>query len=190
MDKGDARILEKLREGDAETFTAVLNRFQKKVKGYCEAKAPPDGRADDLAQQTFVKFFELVRSRRLGAFESCDDLEHLMMLIAIRQLIDDARKETAELRKLERYGAYRVIRESRPDEILLSNEAEKLVLREVVRLDPQLREIYLLSSFEDMTTKQMAKTLDLPLWIVQRRLRIGKATLSEGLTTYFKGVVK
>lgn len=191
MDKGDAQILIRLREGDAEAFNTVLDRFEQKVKGYCEAKAPPDGRSDDLSQQTFVKLFDLVRFQQLGAFESCDDLEHLVMLIATRQLISDARKEAREQRKRERYGAYQIFREQRrPDEILLSNEAEDLVQRELVRLDPRQREIALLAIFEEMTTQQMSAVLQLPDWNVRRLFRSGQETLVERLEFYFKGVKK
>ena len=191
MEKGDAQVLIRLRVGDAAAFTTVLDRFEQKVKGYCEAKAPPDGRAEDLSQQTFVQFFAIVQECRDGTWATFDDIEHLLIIIATRALIDDARKEAAELKKRERYGAYRIFREQRlPDEILLSKEAEDLVQREIVRLDPRQREIALLAIFEEMTTQQMSAVLELPDWNVRRLFRSGQETLVERLEFYFKGVKK
>src|SRR5437660_9731107 len=118
MDKSDSQLLRRLRRKDDEATAAVLNRFKKKIKNYIESKVPRDGRADDLAQNTFLKFFELIDGRGLGKYESFDSIEHFLFAVATTQLIDDTRKEISRREMQEGYATYPMTRPRRPDEIL------------------------------------------------------------------------
>jgi RNA polymerase sigma-70 factor, ECF subfamily len=59
------------------------------------------------------------------------------------------------------------------------------VLRALRSLPPQFQEVVLLSDIEDMTYKEVAETLDVPIGTVMSRLHRGRKLMRSELASYF-----
>ena len=62
--------------------------------------------------------------------------------------------------------------------------SEEEVLRALRRLPPQFEEVILLSDIEDMTYKEIAETLDVPIGTVMSRLHRGRKLMRSELASY------
>src|SRR3954471_14876334 len=88
------KALRRVRHGDAAAFEPVVRRYERSLRAWLAAQAPPGVDTDEVAQRTFVAAFT-----RLGDFQPGTSFAAWLFTIARYQL----RTETTRLRRVADY---------------------------------------------------------------------------------------
>ncbi len=88
--------LERVRRGESAAFETVVRRFERPVRAWLAAHAPPGVDVDDIAQRSFVAAFT-----RLNEYEQGTNFGGWLLAIAKYQLLT----ETTRLRRIADYHA-------------------------------------------------------------------------------------
>src|SRR6478735_8996949 len=91
-DQTDIRWIENARDGDLESFGALVRRYEATVRGYFRVRLRDWAAADDLAQDVFVTAF-----RRIREFRGDSSFATWLRSIALNHLRNYLRKHREEL---------------------------------------------------------------------------------------------
>lgn len=150
-----SQLIAKAQKGDKDAFGQIYNLFWQRIFRYCKYNLAGHGHdAQDICQETFFRAYKSLPSfnqRKGGSFQA------YLFRIARNLIIDASRKKKDVL--LKDYW------EIEKDEDLEGNldrelEAQKIrkALSQLVDLD---RHIIILRHFEEMTTAEVAKTVNM-----------------------------
>lgn len=79
-------LVDRIRAGDADGWALLLDRFQGRLMAFARSRGISDADADDLVQETFIKFLGALPSYRHEA-----SLETYLFMILRRRLVDHLR---------------------------------------------------------------------------------------------------
>lgn len=163
---GDWLLVRQVRRtGDPAAFGRLVEQYQSPLRRYLTHLTGGDRfRADDLAQESFLKAFHSIRQYSgLGSFRAW------LFRIAYRTFLDSRRSQhpTVEIEKTEIGG---------------ENPAEIAILQSALAcLDDTERNLILLSAVEQLSHSQIAQVTGLPLGTVKSVVARAKAKLREYL---------
>ncbi|MEL6546815.1 MAG: sigma factor, partial [Myxococcota bacterium] len=83
----DHTLIERARQGDELAFAAVLERYKDRVVGYLGRLTGCRARAEDLAQDAFIRFYE-----RLDRYEERGKLGAYLVRMATRVFLSEERR--------------------------------------------------------------------------------------------------
>lgn len=127
--------------------------------------------AEDLTQETFLRFF-----RSLSQYEERGKARNYLYTIARRLAIDASRKQSEELPGDD------VLFAVADPEILEDATSTRMDVSCALRkLDPELREIALLSFYREFSAPEIAEITGLSVFSVRRRLRRATKALQHFL---------
>jgi RNA polymerase sigma-70 factor (ECF subfamily) len=167
----DEQIVERALTGDAEAFGEIVRRWERKIFALAFGMLGREDDARDATQETFLAAF-----RNLRAFRGDAKVSSWLHRIAINQCItrqrrakvrsesaldDEEEKHAANLSAPLHYSPARVVEK---------REAGSAVRRAVNSLPAELRQVVVMKEFEELTFKEIADALDLPLSTVKSRL--------------------
>ncbi len=162
--------LTRLRGGDVEAVTTVMERYQHRLYRYLLRLPREPTTAEDLFQQTWVKVIERIRS-----FDPSRSFEGWLFALARNLAIDYLRRYRPEsLDEPLPTGDSRLelVPGSEPDALdhLLAQERAAILVRALDHLPLAFREVLTLRFEEDMRLEEIATVLGLPLGTVKTRL--------------------
>lgn len=163
---GELLLVQRVRRsGDRAAFGRLVERYQSPLRRYLTHLTAGDRfRADDLAQETFLKAFTSIRQfSGLGSFRAW------LFRIAYRTFLDScrSRRPSQEL-----------------DQVTAGCEmsAENTILQSALAcLDDTERNVILLSAVEQLSHSQIAQVADMPLGTVKSVVARAKSKLREYL---------
>jgi RNA polymerase sigma-70 factor (ECF subfamily) len=158
-------------DDDRSAFELLVRRHQSPLRSFLRRLARNDvARADDLAQETFIKAY-----RGLPTYKGTAKFSSWLYRIAYTTFLNDQRKRyaTTELDEME-HGA------GADDAEHASNEWD--IDRALQRLSIRQRAVFELHYKKGMTHQEVASALDLPLGTVKSDLTRGH----ERLKAYFE----
>jgi RNA polymerase sigma-70 factor (ECF subfamily) len=161
---------------DSQAFSTIVDRHFATIHRYLSRRAGSD-RAEDLAAQTFAVAF-----RRRGAFdESADSALPWLFGIATNLLRNDLRSERrmlAAIARLKTAGADDLAEEV--DRSFSRAHAASEVARiagAIAALDPDQRDVLLLHAWGELSQREIAASLGIPVGTVYSRLSRARASL-------------
>lgn len=160
----------RLRDGDERALEHAYREHGPAVRGYVRRFVPAD-EADDVTQQTFI---ELWRSR--DRIDPSRPLVGFILDIARKRSIDHLRRRRHDvvsvdsLRELAGTNGDDVI-----DRIVWASEVE----RALSNLAPEQREALVLSYFGDLTQREIAQRLGVPVGTVKARMARGMQRMAS-----------
>ena len=167
----DEQIVERALGGDADAFGEIVRRWERRIFALAFGMLGREDDARDATQETFLAAF-----RNLRGFRGDAKVSSWLHRIAINQCItrqrrakvrsestlDDAEEQhSAQLSAPLRYSPSRVAEE---------REASAAVRRAVNSLPIELRQVVVMKEFEELTFKEIAEVLEIPLSTVKSRL--------------------
>ena len=176
MTDPDADALARLAGGDAAALQTVIDRFAGPV-GRTLARLAPDGTAEDLLQETFVRVW-----RNAGTFDGCSKASTWVFQIALNVARDAARR-----RRVRDAADRTAAANGRPHApaaggLCEADDARDRVRRAVAGLPDGLREPLALRHFGGLTAAEAGAALGLPAGTVKDRCGRALATLKPALT--------
>ena len=186
----DAELIARARSGDDGAFAMLVDRYERAVASTVVGMLGPGDDADDIGQETFVRFH-----RALGSFRGESSLKTYLVHIAMNLSLNALkRRRRSALRFVSRDsesddGDPLVdLPEPRvgPDADVDTKEIQLLVRAAVRRLGEKHRAVVVLRLFHDYSTKETAEVLGVPEGTVLSRLSRAMKELESMLRPYMR----
>lgn len=167
----DEQIVQRALTGDAEAFGEIVLRWERRIFALTYGMLGREEDARDATQETFLAAF-----RNLRAFRGEAKVSSWLHRIAVNQCITRKRRakvrSEAALDDEEEKDAsnFAVAVEYSPARVVEGSERIAAVRRALNGLPIELRQVVVMKEFEELTFREIAEVLDLPLSTVKSRL--------------------
>ncbi len=167
----DEQIVKRALTGDAEAFGEIVQRWERRIFALAYGMLGREEDARDATQETFLAAF-----RNLRGFRGDAKVSSWLHRIAVNQCITRQRRakvrneaaiEDEEQRQASSFSSPL---ELSPSRVAEGKESIDAVRRAVNSLPLDLRQVVLMKEFEELTFREIAEALDLPLSTVKSRL--------------------
>ena len=167
----DEIIVERALTGDAEAFGEIVRRWERRILRACLRILGREDDARDATQETFLAAF-----RNLRGFRGDAKVSSWLHRIAVNQCITrqrraKARSESALDDEVGEFSTGRFSPVSFSPAAVVEGRQETLAVRRAINSPPiELRQVVIMKEFEELTFREIADALDLPLSTVKSRL--------------------
>lgn len=185
----DFSLIRRMKRGEEEAFDIFVRAHYPDILKYCYYHSQESGDAQDLAQETFIRFF-----RNLSGYSHRGKVKNYLYTIA-GNLCKDAYKKKREipleaLIGTEAAGGGEQRKAGMSDTAgaagsVLAEDAQermndRLLIEEALgELPEELREVIVLHYFQDLKLREIAAFLEVGLPLVKYRLRRAKKMLES-----------
>ncbi len=183
-DPTDQELIGRARTGDERAFRVLVDRYESAVAATVIGMLGPGDDADDVGQETFIRFY-----RALGDFRGDASVKTYLRRIAVNLSLNALkRRRRFALRFLSRDRAREPLpeppAEQRDD--VESREAQARVRAAIDRLGPKHRPVVVLRMIEGCSTRETAEVLGVPEGTVLSRLSRAMEQLAADLGPYVR----
>ena len=167
----DELIVERALTGDAEAFGEIVRRWERRIFALTYGMLGREEDARDATQETFLAAF-----RNLRGFRGEAKVSSWLHRIAVNQCITRQRRtkvrsESALDDEQEKQaGRFTTPLRFSPARVAEGRQQTMAVRRAINSLPIELRQVVVMKEFEDLTFREIADALDLPLSTVKSRL--------------------
>ena len=180
----EAGLISRLRARDLSAFEELVALFERPVYSMCFRLLGDAEEARDATQETFLKVY-----RGLGGFRGEAGLKTWIYRIAINQAMNQQRwwrrrhrEETISLditrgQSDTTIGSMLAARSSSPEELAISSERERAIVRALRELKQEYRIALVLREIEELSYEEIAETLSISIGTVKSRIARGREEL-------------
>jgi len=167
----DEVIVERALTGDAEAFGELVRRWERRIFALTYGMLGREEDARDATQETFLAAF-----RNLRGFRGEAKVSSWLHRIAVNQCISRQRRakvrgESALDEEQENdAGSFAAPLSESPVRVVEGRQETFAVRRAINSLPLELRQVVVMKEFEELTFREIADALDLPLSTVKSRL--------------------
>ena len=167
----DEVIVERALTGDAEAFGELVRRWERRIFALTYGMLGREEDARDATQETFLAAF-----RNLRGFRGEAKVSSWLHRIAVNQCISRQRRakvrSESALDDEQDYddGSFATPLSESPVRVVEGRQETLAVRRAINSLPLELRQIVVMKEFEELTFREIADALDLPLSTVKSRL--------------------
>jgi RNA polymerase sigma-70 factor (ECF subfamily) len=167
----DEIIVERALTGDAEAFGELVRRWERRIFALTYGMLGREEDARDATQETFLAAF-----RSLRTFRGEAKVSSWLHRIAVNQCISRQRRakvrsESAlEDEQETNAGSFAMPLSYSPAHVAEGRQETAAVRRAINSLPVELRQVVVMKEFEELTFREIADVLDLPLSTVKSRL--------------------
>jgi len=167
----DEIIVERALTGDAEAFGELVRRWERRIFALTYGMLGREEDARDATQETFLAAFRSLRNFRGEA-----KVSSWLHRIAVNQCISRQRRakvrsESAlEDEQETNAGSFAMSVSYSPAHVVEGRQQTAAVRRAINSLPVELRQVVVMKEFEELTFREIADVLDLPLSTVKSRL--------------------
>ena len=167
----DEIIVERALTGDADAFGEIVRRWERRIFALTYGMLGREEDARDATQETFLAAF-----RNLRGFRGEAKVSSWLHRIAVNQCI--SRQRRSKVRSESALDAEQETNASSfatpvnysPAHLVEGRQQTAAVRRAINSLPIELRQIVVMKEFEELTFREIADALDLPLSTVKSRL--------------------
>lgn len=185
--EAESALARRAAAGDEAAFEDLVAKYSRPILDYCRRLVGNVAVAEDLAQETFVKFY-----LALPTFDPSKAVSPFLYRIAHNHCLDWLRKKkvpTVPLVWRDEDGAG--FREAdapdltlAPDELVERAEVREAVDEALASLPPTYRGALIMRHREGMSYEEIAEVLELPLGTVKARIHRGREKLQQKLAKF------
>lgn len=180
----DEIIVERALSGDADAFGEIVRRWERRIFALTYGMLGREEDARDATQETFLAAF-----RSLRGFRGDAKVSSWLHRIAVNQCITRQRRARVRNESALEDDVEQPIRFAAPLDHSPANVAEGrqrtvAVRRALNGLPVELRQVVVMKEFEELTFREIAEALDLPLSTVKSRLYTGLKQLQMRLAKF------
>ena len=173
MSLSDSTLITQFISGNSQSFSILVDRYQKRVYGFIFSKVKDADLADDVFQDTFVK---VIKNLRLGKYKDHGRFLSWVMRIAHNIIMDHFRK----INRLPKY-------DSKHEDLVLmdrliekSNSIEDLMIETQIHADLSIlidelpktqREVLRMRLFQEMSFKDIGEQTGVSINTALGRMR-------------------
>ena len=178
----DEELLHDSRSGDVAAFGELVWRYESKVAATVVGMLGTGNEADDVGQETFIRFYNALKNFREEA-----SIGTYITRIAINLSLNELRR-----RKRRRFLFKAADPESEAENPAADDTSDHFDKKEIIEramrtLDPKFRAVVTLRLVEGYSTEETAKILGVPVGTVLSRLLRAQKKLQTALHNYREG---
>ena len=178
----DTELLPLLRQKKSKAeaaFTEFYNRYASKVHSYCVCMINDTLEAEDIFQETFIRFF-----RNINPEHKSTNVKSYLMTTARNLCINHLRsqKPTMPLEAIEQLKAESFSYENK--------ELIEIINNLLNLLDEKYKEAFILREYDGFSYKEIAEILETSLTNAKSRVRRARGKIIEMLEPYIKDIAK
>ena len=178
----DTETVQRVRAGDSEAYAALVRRYHTRVYQLCYGMLGASDKADDAAQDVFVKAFS-----RLSQFRGDAAFSTWLYRMTSNHCLDLLRARTRH--KTDSWDQLLETQGERIEALLQaptppegpSDELKETVNALLAELKPEYRTVLTLREMQGLTYEEIARVLDTSLDSVKARLKRARQQLGEKL---------
>ncbi|MFP4697496.1 MAG: RNA polymerase sigma factor [Eubacteriales bacterium] len=181
----DEFIIENCIRGNAYYFNLLVDRYKNLLYKLCNNLTKNTTDADDLFQDTWLKIME-----NLSKYDSKKSFKTWIITICINTYKDKYNKRKRWIKIVNDYFSNNqkdeefsklTKEENLPEKHLLKIEERDYIRKVLNLLDDKYRIPLILYYFKEISYKEIAATLEIPIGTVKSRINIGKQKLKSNL---------
>jgi len=164
----DEVIVERALTGDAEAFGEIVRRWERRIFALAYGMLGREEDARDATQETFLAAF-----RNLRGFRGEAKVSSWLHRIAVNQCITRQRRSKVRSESMledEKDSSFATPINYSPVHVAEGRQATLAVRRAINSLPIELRQVVVMKEFEELTFREIADALELPLSTVKSRL--------------------
>lgn len=162
----DEVIVERALTGDAEAFGEIVRRWERRIFALTYGMLGREEDARDATQETFLAAF-----RNLRGFRGEAKVSSWLHRIAVNQCISRQRRSKVRSESaFEDETSFPTPVSYSPVHVVEGRQETLAVRRAINSLPVELRQVVVMKEFEELTFREIADALDLPLSTVKSRL--------------------
>jgi RNA polymerase sigma-70 factor (ECF subfamily) len=162
----DELIVQRALGGDAEAFGELVRRWERRIFALTYGLLGREEDARDATQETFLAAF-----RNLRGFRGEAKVSSWLHRIALEDDVDAT-------------GGFAAPADYSPASVVEGRQRTAAVRRALNGLPLELRQVVVMKEFEELTFREIAEALDLPLSTVKSRLYTGLKQLQMRLAKF------
>ena len=182
QEASDADLMARVRAGDREAFTDLVERHKDAVVNYLTRLTGSRDRAEDLGQETFLRLY-----RSAGGYVEQGYLRAYLFRIATNLVRSEERRERRQRLLLPLLGGEPDRSEPSAHAGLLRQELQRLLNAAIARLPLRYRVPLVLHEIEGWSYADIAADLDCREGTIKSRIHRGRQALKRQLETYWFG---
>ena len=137
----DFLLLQRMKRGDENAFNVFVRKYYKEILNYCNYHCPDTSTAEDLTQETFLRFFE-----KLSDYRYMGKTKNYLYTIAGNLCRDSYKKIRESLLEEQSLEIQDCLHPPETDELL-----NRLTIKAALdRLPAELREVIILYYFQEL----------------------------------------
>lgn len=175
-DLSDEKLAELVANGDTEKFGVLMERYQAKLFRYGRKFLSNEDNIEDVVQDVFIKTYQNIKS-----FDSSQRFSPWIYRIAHNTYINAIKKNS--LNPLYLFDFDTLVSHTVVEDPIV-REREQKEMKEIVdkglsQIEPKYREILILYYIEDLSYKEIADILRIPIGTVGVRIMRAKEILKD-----------
>lgn len=183
----DQELVRKTLDGDMDSFSVLVERYQKQIFSLTYRLTNDPEEARDLAQEVFIHIYKV-----LGKYDQERKFFSWMYKVATNVCYNALRRGKHEQQAVSLDKVIEIMPmigrgEAQPEEYYERRETQEQVRQAVAELPEKYRVPLVLRYLEEMTYKEIAEYMDLPVTTIETRLYRGKAMLQKRLEYFGEG---
>jgi len=184
----DEIIVQRALTGDAEAFGEIVRRWERRIFALAYGMLGREEDARDATQETFLAAF-----RNLRGFRGEAKVSSWLHRIAVNQCITRQRQArvrseaTLEDENEKDATSFATPVHYSPSRVVEGRQESVAVRRAINSLPLELRQVVIMKEFEELTFREIAEALDLPLSTVKSRLYTAMKQLQMRLQRFESG---
>jgi len=176
-------LVQKARNGDNDAFQRLVEQNEHRVAGTVIGMLGNCPEADDVGQETFIRFY-----RSLDKFRGDASVGTYLTRIAINLSLNELKRRKRKNALIFSRNEEKMETASDKNDPKKKKELEEIVRLGIEKLDPKHRAVVVLRLMEGYSTNETAEILRLPAGTVLSRLARAQKKLREILTPlYWEG---
>lgn len=173
----DQALIRRTRRGDLPAFGAVVQRYQGSVFNVCYRFMSERQLAEDLTQDTFIRAHQ-----RLESYDDSRPFGPWIRRIAANLCINELNRNKKLVFSLDEQMDTPLERITRgPEEAQVARERKRRVREAIIELPPHYRAVIELRHFQELSYKEIARALSIPLSDVKSHLYRARQSLAQRL---------
>ena len=181
MSLSDSTLITQFISGNNQSFSILVDRYQKRVYGFIFSKVKDANLADDVFQDTFVK---VIKNLRLGKYKDHGRFLSWVMRIAHNIIMDHFRK----INRLPKYDSKHEDLDLLDRLIEKSNSIEELIIETQIQADLSIlidelpktqREVLRMRLFQEMSFKDIGEQTGVSINTALGRMRYALLNLRK-----------
>jgi RNA polymerase sigma-70 factor (ECF subfamily) len=176
----ELELIKQAQQGDRRAFGQLVRLHREGAVNVVYRMCGDAELAEEAAQEAFIRAWT-----NLPRYKPRSPFRNWLYRIATNVAVDALRsqKETVDVESVDVPDA-----ESGPEALTEVRERGERVRQAVLALPPASRAVVVLREYEDLSYKEIADTLGIPIGTVMSRLNYARSLLRQTLTPYMEGV--
>lgn len=170
----EAELIHRASDGNAGAFSQLVRKHHPQVVRIAYGIVGSVTEADDVAQEAFIKAWA-----RLPDFRRQSSFMTWLYRITVNAAIDWVRRRRPETELSDAMPSGR----EAPEEATLRRESQRRVRAAIQELPPAARAALVLREYEQLSYREIAAVLDVPIGTVMSRLNYARRLLRERLAS-------